>query len=58
MRLTRDGVDSSSVGRVLSENDSKAGVEMEVDMAVEEPWTRVVSLCVDVIQLNGTLAST
>lgn len=57
MRLTRDGVDSSSVGRVLSENDSKAGVEMEVDMAVEEPRTRVVSLCVDVIQLNGTLAS-
>ena len=41
--LTRDaGLSSVDVRNILGENDGKAGLEMEVDVAVEEPRAGVV----------------
>lgn len=43
-RRTGGGVDGCDIGRVFAEDDGKAGLEMEVDVAMEEPWAGVVGL--------------
>ena len=42
--LTRHGGNRSDIRDVLSQDDSKAGCEMPVDVTVKEPWTRIVGL--------------
>ena len=42
--LTRHGGNRSDIRDVLSQDDSKSGGEMPIDVTVKEPWTRVVSL--------------
>ncbi len=38
-------VDNRGVFRVFGEDDSQASLQVPVDVAVQEPWARVVSLC-------------
>ena len=39
------GVGERSVLRVLREDDGQAGLQVPVDVAVEEPRSRVIGLC-------------
>lgn len=44
-RLTWNRVRILGARYILSHDDSKAGLQMEVDVTVQEPWSGVVRLC-------------